>query len=268
MMKIDSLPLERIANRISQVLLTLPALCITLPTPAQEAPVKTISFSGYKWEVREQGVSGPGPNQWDPKNVRVDKEGSLHLKISRVKGANGDEWRCAELTSEKKFGFGQCEFKTVGSIDRFDRNIVLGLFDYPVSGQDPDGTNEIDIEFARWGKQQYPNGNFTIYPSEGARGKEDSNVFEYALPHSSPKSLATHRFTRTKSQVALATFAGEGKATEKPLSHWTYAPSEVRLIPQKPLSVHINLWLFDGKAPSDGKEIEVVIKKFTFTPAP
>ena len=245
-------------------------MLVTLILPgngfAQTPAANALRFSGYDWEVREQGVSGPGPNQWNPKNVWVDKTGDLHLKISRVNGANGDEWHCAEITSKKKFGFGRYEFQTVGAVDRLDHNIVLGLFDYPSGGEDPDGTNEIDIEFARWGNRANPNGSFTIYPASGARGKKDSFAFEYALPETSAQSVATHRFTRTKNQVALATFAGEGKAGDKPLSQWTYAPSETRLIPQKPLPVHLNLWLFQGKAPSDGKEVEIIVKRFSFTP--
>lgn len=243
------------------------ALCALLvPVSAQEGSIKTLKFSGYTWEVREQGKSGPGPNYWDARNVWVDRDGNLHLKITRVKGANGDEWHCAELTSTEKFGFGRYEFQTLGRVDRFDQNIVLGLFDYPTYGEDPDGTNEIDIEFARWGNAKYPNGNFTIYPAEGKRGTKDSFTFEYALPATTPNPLATHRFTRTRKQVELLTFNGAGRAGDKPLARWTYAPAEARLIPQKPLATHLNLWLFQGKPPMDGKEVEVVLKKFSFTP--
>jgi beta-glucanase (GH16 family) len=232
----------------------------------QEVPAKTLRFSGYDWEVREQKVGGPGPNQWDSKNVWVDKNGSLHLKISRVQGTSGIEWHCAELTSKKKFGFGKYEFQTSSRIDQLDRNVVLGLFNYPAAGQGADGTNEIDIEFARWGKSEWPNGNFTVYPATGARSKDDSHSFEYALPHGARDLTATHRFTRATNQVTLATFAGIARAGDKSLAQWTYAPLDQRLIPQQALAMHLNLWLFQGKAPSNDKEVEVVVKKFSFTP--
>jgi len=32
------------------------------------------------------------------------------------------------------------------------------------------------------------------------------------------------------------------------------------------MPVYINLWLFQGKAPSDKKEVEIIIHQFTFTP--
>jgi hypothetical protein len=39
-----------------------------------------------------------------------------------------------------------------------------------------------------------------------------------------------------------------------------------RLIPQKPVPLHLNLWLFQGKPPTDGKEVEVILKSATYTP--
>ncbi|MBC7806959.1 MAG: glycoside hydrolase family 16 protein [Akkermansiaceae bacterium] len=249
-------------------LIVLLTVCAMTPTPtasAQDAP-RTIRFSGYEWMVREQGVSGPGPNQWDPNNVWVDKAGDLHLKITRVKGATKDEWRCAELYSKEKFGFGRYEFQTAGRVDRLDPNVVLGLFDYFVYGEDSPSTNEIDIEFARWGNPKWPNGNFTVYPATGSAEKNNSHTFEYALPDSTPGMIATHRFTRASDRVTWETFAGTGKAGSKSLANWVYAPAETRLIPQKPLRIHVNLWLFQGRAPADGKTVEVVVKKFTFTP--
>ena len=241
-------------------------LCST-PVQAQKE-TKTLRFSGYDWEVRQQEKSGPGPNAWSRKNVWLDKNGNLHLKISRTKTAQGEAWQCAEITSVKKFGMGTYEFQTVGRLDKLNHNIVLGFFDYPVYGEDPDGTNEIDIEFARWGNAAYPNGNFTVYPATGARGKKDSYSFEYALPQNTPVNVVTtHRFTRRPNEITFVVQTGTGK-TNGDLVKWGYAPPEKRLVPQKPLAVHVNLWLFGGKAPTDNKEVEIVVKSFLFTPAP
>src|SRR5436189_3302835 len=39
-----------------------------------------IRFSGYEWVVKaSQGQVGPGPNNFGPEGVRIDKEGNLHL---------------------------------------------------------------------------------------------------------------------------------------------------------------------------------------------
>jgi hypothetical protein len=31
------------------------------------------------------------------------------------------------------------------------------------------------------------------------------------------------------------------------------------------MPIHMNLWLYDGNAPSDGKEVEVIIHNFKYT---
>lgn len=234
-------------------------LAITTVAGAQQE--KTLRFSGYEWNVRGSGKGGPGPNQWDLNNVRVDKNGYLHLKITRV----GDEWRCAELYTTQRLGFGRYQFQVIGRIDRFDPNIVLGLFNYPTGDVGPDGTNEIDIEIAHWGNPKWDNGNFTAYPSKGNRVQEgDHHTFTFSL-HGEE---TTHRFVWSSSQIAFTVLNGHRDNDDEPIKggQWVYAPPDPRLIPQQPLPVHINLWLFEGKAPIDQKTIEIVIKKFTFIP--
>ncbi|MBC8142034.1 MAG: glycoside hydrolase family 16 protein [Armatimonadetes bacterium] len=248
---------------MTKILLLALLLATTTTVLAQDVggDKNTIRFSGYDWEIREQGKSGPGPNYWNPKNVWVDKNGYLHLRITRGNGAKKNEWHCAELNTKQKFGMGEYVFETAGRIDQLDRNVVLGLFDYPVFGEVPMLTNEIDIEFARWGNAAYPNGNFTIYPATGKRGTNDSHTFEYSLAGMPSDVVAAHRFTRSAKSVALAT-----SVRNKTLAQWTFAPTEARFVPQKPLAIHINLWLFEGNAPTDNKPVEIIIRNFVFTP--
>lgn len=230
---------------------------------AQQSAPKTLSFGGYAWEVRPSGKGGPGPNVWNPQNVWLDKAG-LHLKISRVRKGQKTEWQCAELYTTQPLGFGTYQFQVIGPIDRLDRYVVLGLFDYPSPEVGPDGTNEIDIEFAHWGHADAPIGNYTIYPAAGKRGPNDSHTFTFALKG----DYTTHRFVRTAEKVSLQSLHGHRDDNNSEIAGWVYDPLDKRLIPQAPLPVHINLWLFQGKAPDDGKEVSITIKKFTFTPAP
>jgi hypothetical protein len=114
-------------------------------------PERTISFSGYQWAVRNTtGKQGPGPNFFNDSSVSVDDKGYLHLWI-RKNAATG-RWECAEITSKLSFEYGTYLFVVEGVIDKFDKNIVLGLFNY--SGND--GLDEMDIEIARWGNISYP----------------------------------------------------------------------------------------------------------------
>lgn len=248
---------------LSSVAVAGALLWATQRSPAQHKTATTISFGGYEWEIRQPGKGGPGPNVWNPQNVWVDKAG-LHLKISRVRNGSNTEWQCAELFTKQALGMGTYQFQVTGPIDRLDRNVVLGLFDYPSPDVGPDGTNEIDIEFARWGRTDAPIGNYTIYPASGKRGPNDNHTFSFTLKGDD----TTQRFVRTSASVSLQSLQGHRDDDAGEIARWTYAPPDKRLIPQQPLPVHINLWLFQGKAPTDNKEITITIKKFTFTPAP
>lgn len=50
----------------------------------------TLKFAGLEWTVRE-GQGGPGPNTWESRNVFVDGQGFLHLKLVQREG----RWSCA-----------------------------------------------------------------------------------------------------------------------------------------------------------------------------
>ena len=50
------------------------------------------------------------------------------------------------------------------------------------------------------------------------------------------------------------------------ISYCNFAPANyLDYIPQDPMPLHLNLWLRKGLAPSDGKEVEIIIKSFTYT---
>ncbi|HXB28372.1 MAG TPA: hypothetical protein VNW49_01075, partial [Puia sp.] len=98
-----------------------------------QAQIKTaeriISFSGYSWSVRNTiNKQGPGPNYFSDYCVQVDGLGRLHLWI--VLDSKTNHWFCPEVTTVEKFGFGTYQFVVEGAVDHFDKNIVLGLFNY------------------------------------------------------------------------------------------------------------------------------------------
>jgi hypothetical protein len=238
-----------------------PALSAQMaPTPigrALTAPVTTIHFSNYDWQVRS-GTGGPGPNIWDDTNAWLDAEGSLHLKITHVVS----EWHSVEVTLQDRLGFGTYQFDVVGAIDQLDANVVLGLFNYPPPDVGPDGTNEIDIEFARWGNISYPNGNYTVWPA-GTGLTQSSNSFEFALSN----ITSTHQFLWLPTSINFQSAQGLASDKVPPFASWSYQPAAFnQYIPQQAMPVHINLWLFQGNMPTNGQEVEVVIRKFTFTP--
>ncbi len=246
------------ANRVltGSVLALLLLACVS-------AEAKTVRFADRTWNVRVNGRGGPGPNNWSDSdsNVFVDANGYLHLKITQVK----NKWYCAEVFTNERLGFGRYQFQTGSRVDTLDPNVVLGLFNYPTGDVGPDGTNEIDIEYARWGNAAWPNGNFTVWPTKTTLS-HTTNSFEFNLTGND----STHRFLWNSTSVNFKTFNGlvaPLDETPTPIASWNYAPTDFAdRISISPMPVHLNLWLFNGLAPKNKVPVEIIIKSFTFTP--
>lgn len=230
------------------------------PKPLQSpAPaVTTINFAGLTWEVKDAYSSavGPGPNYFSKDNVWVDVDGKLHLKIRKV---SNTVWTCAELKTQRLFGNGRYQFWVEGRPDLFDKNIVLGLFSYPCVNDicEPDGTHEIDIEFAKWGNaNETENLVYNAYPTI-IGGINYYHTFPLSLEQ---EAYSTHRYTRSSSSVFFQSLYGY---TNDNTGQFVSATS-TNTVSTLAMPVYINLWLFRGKFPSDENEVEIVIRDFKF----
>jgi hypothetical protein len=232
-------------------------LFIKLECPAQDVrPDRKISFSGYEWNIRDaKEKEGPGPNYFSDSCVQVDGLGRLHLLIT--KDPKNGRWICPEITSSMKFGFGTYTFVVEGAIDHFDKNIVLGLFNY--SGND--GYDEMDIEFARWGNPAYPNLNYTIWPAKTDTARNNSTTKEFSLR----STLSTHYFRRNADSVVCASFDSISTDPKYLIFSSVFAKPKTS-VSRLEMPVHINFWLFNGNAPEDRKPVEVIIRSFQFKP--
>jgi hypothetical protein len=241
---------------------------VTTPPVAGENTVKasavkalatrTISFSGINWTVREEaGTSGPDDNYWSSStsNVWVDASGFLHLKI-RKDAATG-RWYCSEVTSNQTFGYGSYVWQIEGAVDKLDKNIVFGLFNYKAGD---DGHHEVDIEFARWGNNAWPNYNYTVYPSSGDPDSNAHQENELTLNG----TYTTYKFYRTSSYVSFRGFHGHTEDVANSFFPWT-TPAGFP-VSTLALPVHMNLWLFRHLAPSNGQEVELIVHSFKYTP--
>jgi hypothetical protein len=218
----------------------------------------TLSFSGYTWDIKDSGTgaAGPGPNNWSSSNAFVDANGYLHLKLTKVSNA----WYCAEVTSTQNFGYGTYQWDVEGRIDTLDKNVVFGLFNY--SGVD--GRDEMDIEFAKWGNAANNNTNYTIYPAQSASSPADwHTTFNTTL---SGGTYTTQRFTRNSSNsVFFQQLGGFQTGNTNQIDSVTcYNPPNS--ISTLSMPVHMNLWLFQGSAPTNNSQVELIIHSFTFTP--
>lgn len=209
-----------------------------------------LTFAGFSWDAKS-GYYSPGENHWRAQNAWVDENDWLHLWLTHT----GDEWQCAEIATGT-FGYGLYRFYVAGSVDLLDKNAVLGLFLFP-GPQLPYRENaEIDIELSRWGQEKAPVGNFTVTPS----------TLNFPLPLQG--ELSTHQFLWLPDRVEFSSFQGHDELTDKTLlGHWVFRGDGEANIPAPPLQLHINYWLFRGKAPEQNAQPEMVIRKFVFLPA-
>ena len=140
-------PATRKQTFVAAVVLVAVGIIAERTAKAEEPPraptgSTQLAFAGLTWQRKAEPQFGPGPNDWAPDLAWVDTQGRLHLKIA--KDAAG-KWWCAEVTSDKSFGYGEYRFTFAGPFSELDPNVVLGLFIYL------DDDHEIDFELTRWG---------------------------------------------------------------------------------------------------------------------
>ncbi|MDA8744967.1 glycoside hydrolase family 16 protein [Rubripirellula amarantea] len=265
---------------ISQCLLVLVLL-------ADFAVAKEFHWSGYQWRTRPTSdrTMGPGKNLWsdEEQNIFIDDDGNLHLKITQ--NAAG-KWVCAEVMLVESLTYGTYEFELSSRYDTLAKNSVVGLFTYisPASvarktggiiGNDvPDTPHEIDIEMTgAWGDA---NLFFTTHDPDV---QSPSHGFYQPLSGNE----TTHRFTWRPREIRWSSFHGHvaGQANppdpiieqrsnenhEKPASVQYTGPVIPKDLDEK---LMINFWIFNETkpepVPSDGKEQELIVHSFRFTP--
>ena len=215
----------------------------------EELPI-IITFSGYEWEVTESDSAkiSPGGNFFSSstRNVKVDRRGRLHLKITRRRG----NWYCANIALKESFAHNRYIFYVSSRVDRLDRNAVAGLFAYM------DDMNEIDIEFSRWGMEKFTDGQFTVQPAHGG-----GNLERFNLNLKSKRS--THIIDWKEDRIEFSSYMGHTatRPEEKNIiNEWTYTGDD---IPEEDDErIMINLWLYKGVPPSNNANVRLIIEAF------
>jgi hypothetical protein len=230
---------------------------------APDTPAKTVSWRGYTWDVMEGEIAGVAPA--DPNNVFVDAKGYLHLRVRK----QGNTWTAAEMYTRERLGFGTYQWQIDAPLDVLDKNVVLGLFTYgPHACIGDDGQNEIDFEYSRWGIEDGPNVSWTNFPVVGSVASDNSTYAESFSLNGGTQT--TSRFVWSSTSITDFLIGGyapvgssRGLLTEQP---WAYRPAKpLERITQQPVPLAMNLWCFED-TPSDGKDVEVIIRDFQFVP--
>lgn len=224
--------------------------CTVKQVISKSAADRVINFSGYTWIVRDthDRTSGPGPNLFSnsEKNVWVDKNGKLHLSIVKRKG----KWYCAEVTLDKKVGYGKYIFYINSSLSSLEEHIIAGLFTYLNDNE------EIDIEFSRWSIHDNQNAQYVVQPHDNPE-----NIYRFNVDDSTGNTV--HSFEWLKEKIIFESYYGNLLSGEKAQS-WTYKGNDIPK--QSDERLKINLWLYQGRSPQENKTHELVIDSVRFVP--
>jgi hypothetical protein len=147
-------------------------------------------------------------------------------------------------------GYGTYEWELGSDAANFDPNVVLGLFTW---NDAPDYNHrEIDFESSRWGRASDPtNAQWVVQPYSTA-----GNLTRWTLGSTVPTVV---RFTWAASSVLFQTVVGGNVANA-----WNYTGGDVPLPGGE--NARMNLWLYQRKAPKNGRPSEVILNSFTFRP--
>jgi hypothetical protein len=239
--------------------LTIPASAEAVVYVNRAAPTaRKLDFAGYGWSAKTSNgaLAGPGPNYFSDStnNVFVDGAGALHLWITYTNST----WPCAEIISDRSFGYGQYRFTVQADVNALDPSAVLGMFTY--SDDSAYNDREIDLELSHW--------NYAFGPS---------NVEDYAIaPYNNgqlvrfPLSLgitnSTHSLIWQSNSVAFQTLNGNFTAQPASSNLLENFTATTGIPPAGGEQIHINLWLNKGNAPVNAQPVEAVLSQFEFVP--
>ena len=211
------------------------------------SPLKTVEFSGYRWEARETtSDAGGSKNSFDPANAWTDPRGFLHLAISRQEG----RWMCAEVKLSRSLGYGSYRF-VVQDVAHLEPAAVFGLLTWDDFGP----PREMDIEVSRWGEPPNKNAQYVIQP--------------YVVPantvrFTAPEGTLTYWMDWQPGRVEFKTVRGSssGQAGDIVASHvftsGIPSPGNER--------IHMIVYAFDNRSTPLQDGTEVIVEKFEFLP--
>ena len=231
-----------IAHRLLLIVLLLaaaPALCLVSPAAA-----RNIEFSGRSWMVKagqNEDLSAPNRFSADNRSVWVDAHGRLHLRLRR----DGHAWFSAEVACAQALGYGEYQFALETDAGALDPNVVAGFFTW--SDDDAFANREIDIEISRWGDPAAPDAQFAVQPYA-----LPGHLVRFNIPRGVQRATYSFRW-----EPGAVTFNANKSAL---LRSGVPPPGDAR--------VHINIWLAGARAPIDGRESELIVDNFVFTPLP
>jgi hypothetical protein len=215
------------------------------------SPTKLLNFSGYDWKVRMISADRGGLNNlYDADNAWTDRNGALHVKITKKSG----RWTCAQLVLARSLGYGTYIF-VVGDTSRLEPAAVLSMHTFDQQGGEQH-YREMDVEISRWGdaankyNAQYGVQPFYV-PGDVAQFTE-------------PAGTLTHSFRWESGRASFSTVRGSSVRTGAPLVSQHTFTSGVPAPGQE--TVEIMLYVVASETSPLQKDNEVVVEKFEYLP--
>ncbi len=184
--------------------------------------------------------------------------GPIMLFITSARLDSESRRYCAELTTDQALGYGTYTFHLTGRPADLDPNVVLGLFTWDFHGGEHH--REIDIELSRWGDPTNANTQFVVQPYQ-----TPENIYRFDI--AGPRARTTQAFAWTAGQVEFWSLWGHvdpDATSEALIDHWVNTGPDVPT--PSDAHVHVNLWLMDGLAPTDGRSAHIVLAGSWFDP--
>jgi len=210
-----------------------------------QRPRKTISFSGYEWDVRQVSSDRGGSNMYAAENVWVDEKGHLHLKLMQREG----RWTSAEITLTRSLGYGTYVF-VIGDISHLEPSAALSMLTWD-DGAAQQNHRELDIEISRWGNPASVNAQYVVQPYYVA-----ANVARF----DAPGGRLTHSLRWEPGRAAFRTIKGLNGAVVSSHEFTSGVP-----VPGNE-QVRMNLYYFRYSSTPLARDIEVVIERFQYLP--
>jgi hypothetical protein len=208
--------------------------------------LRSISFSGYIWEVKSAPKTkvGPGPNFFSDsgEDIFADRCG-LHLRTAE----RDERWFATEAKLAETPGFGIYTFQLSSNVLDLDERAVFSGFLYE------DDSHEIDIEFSK-ALAGSAGGQYVVQPWQ-----ESGHLTRFHAPCAKETS---HRITWGPGAVSFHSWQGHTPEPDDAslVAAWEYkgisipSPHKARMI--------FNIWLYQGQTP--GKADEVIVAALVF----
>jgi hypothetical protein len=209
---------------------------------------KTVTFSGYEWEVRQTPTNRGGQNEFDGRNVWTDSDGRLHLALVQRDG----QWTSAEAIITRALGYGTYVF-VVRDADQLDPAAALGMLTWDDTAPDQNH-RELDIEISRWGDPGSKNAQYAVQPQYIA-----ANVARFEAP----AGVLTHTLRWEPGRALFTTVRGAGveagpRVFEHEFTSGVPTPGNELF--------RMNLVYFRKSKQPPRKDVEVVIDRFIYLP--